>query len=731
MPKKLKPIGPEKKPEPSAPPPAAPRDEVVLRTPQESYSIPSDLLASLAIYWSYVVRNRRRWAGAEAAFHALTDRAIKKLEELKITSETLKSIASTGVVEVSVPFHEESRGWAGRILPWEFLISAATQPYRSQVLLVVRHLDIQGPACCYQPRDPRNLLFVQSAPGEIGKRYSFESERWLVESSLGLGPPDMLVNPMLGDLSTAVRGKPRDVVHVSAVDLHQGASILGVEVAEPHRRDGVYLAGPGGAPAAVDAWEFASALNPPGAPGPVLVTCNFYNSAARVAALAVARGAGAAIGFQDVIDDALAERFLGNFYSAWRECGWNLLEAFQQAFAGMGAASMKGTGVVLWSARSLVGPGARKVRPRPAAETIKIREEKNKPLPAVGPSDGGERKLLRADPVPFPAINYSVLHNNGSLFQRFTITKLAPGYAHGVRVEVVLHVGSESFPFRASIDIPADQNPAELKDRIKVPLTSRLARSLRENVYTTLYVEVTYQNQEIYRDTHRVTLLPVDEWKFDPNDESRWLASFVLPRDPAVTRIVDSAQKYLMALRDDSGAGFDGYQSTDPEAEDPDEGVDMQVRALWAALSYDLPLSYINPPPSFTEASQRLRTPSDVIQGRRGTCIDLALLLAACLEYVDIYPVIFVLKDHAFPGYWRSEASHEKFLEMQAAGAELPADSEERRLNPYDEVVQLVHNGDLVPLETVWLTQHKGFWEAVDAGIDNLQIGRASCRERV
>jgi hypothetical protein len=59
--------------------------------------------------------------------------------------------------------------------------------------------------------------------------------------------------------------------------------------------------------------------------------------------------------------------------------------------------------------------------------------------------------------------------------------------------------------------------------------------------------------------------------------------------------------------------------------------------------------AYINPPPTFTEKSQRLRTPSDIVMGKRGTCIDLTLLLAACLEYAEIYPVLFLLKDHAFP----------------------------------------------------------------------------------
>jgi hypothetical protein len=42
----------------------------------------------------------------------------------------------------------------------------------------------------------------------------------------------------------------------------------------------------------------------------------------------------------------------------------------------------------------------------------------------------------------------------------------------------------------------------------------------------------------------------------------------------------------------------------------------------------------------------------------------------------------------------------------------------------YAEVVQLTRSGEVVPIETVDLTQHVGFWEAVDDGMDNLRSKR-------
>jgi hypothetical protein len=231
---------------------------------------------------------------------------------------------------------------------------------------------------------------------------------------------------------------------------------------------------------------------------------------------------------------------------------------------------------------------------------------------------------------------------------------------------------------------------------------------------------------------------------------------------------VDAAQRYLVALADDSGAGFDGYQSFDPNGlslEERTRGIDNQVQALWWAIISEFNLAYINPPPTFTAKSQRLRTPSDILAGRRGTCIDLTLLLAACLEYVDIYPVIFLLSDHAFPGYVRCEPSHEIIREKfqtvvvpgtAPAGVAAPAGAgistgglgtpPPGGLTPlastgsarktadfgwivpasrFADVMKLVQAGHIVPIETVALTQRTGFHVAVDEGLQNLRDRRS------
>jgi hypothetical protein len=162
-------------------------------------------------------------------------------------------------------------------------------------------------------------------------------------------------------------------------------------------------------------------------------------------------------------------------------------------------------------------------------------------------------------------------------------------------------------------------------------------------------------------------------------------------------------------------------------------GIDLQVKAIWCALLYETPLSYINPPPTFTDASQRLRSPSEVIDGHRGTCIDLALLVASCLEYVEIYPTIVLLTDHAFPCYWRAEQHFNQFALARSRAIDAPGvrnatgsvapqqtDSWYYVKPHFREVLGEILAGRLVPIESTCLCWRDSFADACDQGAGNL-----------
>ncbi len=747
---------PAKRPAAAASPPPASRPGLLLRG-EKGLELPlhSPPNAADTRSWAYVLRHRHRWVESKPARDDLASRALRTLETLGVTASDLERFAGTCLLEVQIPFVSEIEGWAERIFPWEFVLhSAMTQVHGAQPLLVVRYLKCPGgerrtdiAAANGKAVKPR-LMVIESMPGKLVGLYGFETltnEEKLVTSNLSPAEkPVVLANPTLERLAAEVADKKPDIIHLAGIDSHQARQFLGRPLpssgSAESNVDGVVLADKFGNPLVANILEIASALNAYERRPPRLVAFNFYNTAARLAAMTVARGAGASIGFQDEVDDIMAEQFFARFYQAWRlSKDWDLLEAFRAGAGGIGQQRnvLTGSGVVLWSRSSLIPAPAENTRRDVEQIATVVQKESSRVL-----TNFNARDAIRVEIDPCKELNYSLLHNNRNVFNTFKIMKVPVGVIRGVNLEVELHAGAESFPFRVSQDL---KGPVWDANRIvRVPLTSSLARSLQESVKTSLFVRVSCGSETVYQKTHQVTLLPVDQWQ-DTQADRVWLPSFVLPRDPSVARIVDAAQRYLIALTDRIEAGFAGYQKVDwGGAADFETSVDLQVRALWWALLNELPLSYINPPPTFTYEAQRLRTPAEVVEGRRGTCLDLALAVAACLEYIDVHPVVFLYTGHAYPGYCRTEAAHRELAQLfySSLGSEADerseaaaGDSEKSRAwmlgqDAYEELMQLVEDGKLVPIETVALTRRQGFRNAVDQAIERLRNSGPTAPER-
>jgi len=334
---------------------------------------------------------------------------------------------------------------------------------------------------------------------------------------------------------------------------------------------------------------------------------------------------------------------------------------------------------------------------------------------------------------PRKNINYALLHNqqvNGpkparrTLFEAFSIERPANTSAFDVDVEVCLYAGDHVGYWRERISLKL--LTTELAERIHVPLTSVLARSLRESLRTTIETTISVDGKIADHRCHPVSMLAIEEW-LDDGICHIWLPSFVLPRDPAVGTVIQRARRCLCALLDDYTAGFDGYQWSLPER------VDTQVQAIWATLSLEWQLGYINPPPSFTTQSQRLRRPSVVLEGSAGTCLDLALLFAACLEYVDIDPILILANGHAYVGWWRQEFATDEAPKADGDPGRKPESPNPSQLpgrgttswvfgkEAHSAILKAVDDGKLMVLETTGLTRHLAFSEAIREGTKRLR----------
>lgn len=747
---------------------------------------PSAPIIQLAQEWSYLLRSRTRWVDHNGVRLSLRDRALTDLEQLGFSRSFIRRLATVNHIEVELHPVSGTDAAAAQVyeaaaeFPWEYLLSAATRGAgRYQRILITRLIRNNREAII--PPPPGRVLFVESAPGRLYDQYDFESERKRIAAAVrarqeiladgtrsepvhfaaprdttasDAQPRDIrfALTETLRGLRRTIQSEPWEAIHVSGVDTHQASSVIPgfydalqekpliwkrIADAEGRVRDGMILRESNISELAVPYDELAGVLVNRRRP-PNLVTLNLYHSGARIARELVAQGARAAIGFLDEIDDELAELFFQAFYWAWCRPGGNcsIPEAFVEAWShlqGFGD-QLHGTAIAMWLGRSVFDlhtlgalAAAADEAPEPPAEEQLNRQDRT-PV----------RELLSVEIEVPGEVNYSLLHNQRPLLAKLTLTKLVNYPLENIGVTVELNLGAENYPFRCTL-LQLEEPQLAMASMVQIPLTASLPRSLRERVHSTVYIKVTCNGRIARESTRRVTLIPVDEW-VDDTDNNPWLPSFVLPRDPAILKIMQSSRRYLVGIRDDPAAGFDGYQSVDGDADDPSEGVDAQVRAIWTALVNEYRLQYINPPPSYSEQSQRLRTPSDILASGSGTCIDLTLLLASCLEYIDIYPVLVLLTGHAFVGYWRSEEQHAAFLEMRRLPANVPAPGDPAaraaavpfvdqygwrltRLH-YDEIMTHIASGDLVMLEATYLTSASSFADAVEEGRANMRSKR-------
>ncbi len=810
-------------PPPAAALPASPAGSSTAPTPGEPYTVAIQYralgqMAELPLTtddttfypfvqrWRYVVANRRRITAStrerlSGDLSALM-REVCKLDALDFESR-VRAMAAAGTVQVRIPFERESQGWAARLFPWESALSLLTLAYREDDarFTVLRHLAVTQPLAPSRA-PPDSLLVVRSAPTPIERVYDLAGECDMVRRALARAIPatgPLLTEPDRAALQARIVADQPAIVHLAGIDRAALLQMHGDAASQP----------PGEARTAptsqtTDAENGDSFVLRQSAPGhdsvppgalaalvtsaarkPWLVALSSCFSAPRIGALCVAQGAEHAIAFQDTLTDADAMLFFGHLYGTWARTH-DLPGAFAEARRKWATQTgLTGTGVVLWSGRSML-------QAEPAAPTWPAAAPPLQPAPkrrrgaaagaapAAGagtadvpvPSQLPPQVPLRVPPpaalvapVPEPidpsclslnvamvadrmpdslrssraptstSLNYSLLHNDRTPFASFIVDKPLCGHLPPVEVLVVLEVGGDTCRCRFSVVLPYDAGPVELKDKIRLPLVAGLLRYCTESLRTNLYVHVKCDDLVLRESSERVTILPADEWR-DDGEDHRWLPCFVLPRDPAVLKVIDAAQRYLRTLLDDCSAGFDGYQQLADDDHNAADVVDAQVQAIWAAIQHDLPINYINPPPSYTSRSQRLRSPSEIFRGNAATCIDLALLFASCLEFVGIYPVVFLITGHAFPGYWRSDKAWWRMSNFEqsegdtgptaATAAEPLATTGQTERWLFDEPMNLgellgyVQQGTLVPFETTFVTARRGFFASLEQGAAQL-----------
>lgn len=188
--------------------------------------------------------------------------------------------------------------------------------------------------------------------------------------------------------------------------------------------------------------------------------------------------------------------------------------------------------------------------------------------------------------------------------------------------------------------IPA-KSSAEISP-VRISTNTDLLFSLTEKMVGNITIEVLQNGDNIFTYQNTIELLACDQWS-GLNIMPEMIAAFVTPNHPALSPVIHDASTFMKKWKGDPS--FTGYQTNNPN------NVKLQMAAIFAALVQQK-IVYNDPPASYEIIGQRIRLPHKVLEQKMGTCLDLAVLYAACLEAVGLHPLLFFMTGHAFCGCW-------------------------------------------------------------------------------
>ena len=251
---------------------------------------------------------------------------------------------------------------------------------------------------------------------------------------------------------------------------------------------------------------------------------------------------------------------------------------------------------------------------------------------AKGPVSGDTLNQIQADLSVPDRLNFALLHSGCQHdVECLKLTNCGLEVAPPLTLELCVPAFADSAFTRVSSILPGQS--VELSSSVQPRMRPEKVNLLA--VPQAAQVQLWVQGRLLAE--RSTTVLPMHVWNWNPQFHAA-LAAFVVPEHGFVHAIVRRAQNQL-------------------EAHFPDATPTERAEALCTCLKEEFPLRYAWERPEQGLVEQRIRFPHDLAREWKGTCVDVALLLADCLENVRVSAVICLLEIthqqwHAMVGLW-------------------------------------------------------------------------------
>lgn len=247
---------------------------------------------------------------------------------------------------------------------------------------------------------------------------------------------------------------------------------------------------------------------------------------------------------------------------------------------------------------------------------------------------------LKVDFIFSQVINFSLHQNHIPIIRKFVITNLSDTDIQNISIDLTFEP-----EFSASVSsrilLLKTGEAFEVKN-LDLKLSPKFLSELTERLAGLIHITIKSGDFCLYRQDFEVDVLAFDQWQ-GISILPELICSFITPNNPNISKIISRASEILNNWT--GNPSLDEYQSKNPDR------VKKQMAAIFESIR-EHSIIYCPPPASFEETGQRVRMIDTILSQKIGTCLDLSLLYAMCLEAVGINPLVIIIKGHAFAGGW-------------------------------------------------------------------------------